>query len=78
VEVILQLELGARIVLSRQEIHNQGLLDREHGIVGDVAVSAVEDLRREALIARSCDLRNLSVLPLEQSNPLWRSPALLG
>ena len=49
VEVVLQLEVGFVIALPGKEIDNQGFLDREDGVVGDVLVPPVEDLRDDRL-----------------------------
>lgn len=43
-------------MLSRQEVDDEGVLDGEDGVVGDVLVAAVEDLRDDGFVGGGGDL----------------------
>lgn len=55
-EIIPQLELSLRVALPREEVDDEGVFDGEDGIVSEVLVTAVEDLRDDGFVGRGGDL----------------------
>lgn len=56
-EIIRQLKFRIRVALERLEVHQQRVLDREHGVVFNVLAAAVEDLGDDWLVACGPELR---------------------
>jgi hypothetical protein len=50
-EIILKIKLCFRIAVLWLEVDDEAILDREHGVIFDMFISPVEDLRRQWLVA---------------------------
>lgn len=55
-EVVGQLKVGFRVTFPRHEVHDQRIFDREDGIIRDVLVSSVKDLRYYWFVSRRRNL----------------------
>jgi len=49
--IILELKSSLRVALALDKVHNQGVLDRKHGVIGQVLVLAVKDLGSKRAVA---------------------------